>query len=50
MVKTPPFMRPPRPLVSAITPFVVVWYEAVYHVVRPVPLAADYTQRGRGWD
>lgn len=26
------------------------FYEAVYNVVRPTPLAADYTQRGRGWD
>jgi hypothetical protein len=26
------------------------FYEAVYHVVRPPPLAPDYTLRGRGWE
>ena len=26
------------------------FYEAVYHVVRPAPLAPGYTLRGRGWD
>jgi hypothetical protein len=26
------------------------FYEAVYNVVAPAPLAADYTRHGRGWD
>src|SRR5438034_346676 len=26
------------------------FYEAVWHLVRPPPLAADYIRRGRGWD
>jgi hypothetical protein len=26
------------------------FYEAIYHLVAPAPLAADYTLRGRGYD